>query len=180
MERLILSEKSYILMGLIPFEVNFEEIYKLKPLKKDFIKTFGKTVELPRYHRGFINDYKLPGDMITIQGDILSKDLQRLFDYANSLGVALFNQSLVNFYDNGESYIGFHRDTGTNCVFSASFGENRTFRITDQKTRLIVRDLIMNNNTFLIMCGDFQNEFFHEILRDSTVNKRLNVTFREI
>jgi alkylated DNA repair dioxygenase AlkB len=63
-------------------------------------------------------------------------------------------------------------------VFSASFGQERVFRIINKKTLNPVKDIIMKDRTFMIMCGDTQKEFLHTVLQDTTQNKRLNITFR--
>jgi alkylated DNA repair dioxygenase AlkB len=180
MERIDLTSNSFLLCGNIPFEVDFNSLYYLKPSVKDSITAFGKRIELPRYHRGFIKEYKLPGDLITIPGNDLPSELVPFLDFVNTLGIGTFNQCLMNFYDDGKMYIGFHTDSLHTPVFSASFGAPRIFRITDQKTRNVLMDIEVKDKSFLIMCGDFQKELFHEILQDSTNDKRINITFRQL
>ena len=180
MQRINLTNNSFLLRGDIPFVVDFNALYNLKPDSKDSITVFGKSIELPRYHRGFNKEYKLPGDLITIPGENLPSELQPFLEFVNTLGLGVFNQCLMNFYDDGEMYIGFHTDSVENPVFSASFGAPRIFRVTDQKNRNILLDIEVKDNTFLVMCGDFQKELFHEILKDSTKNKRINISFRQL
>lgn len=101
-----------------------------------------------------------------------------LINYANNLPKDLlgidenenFNQVLVNFYHDGTQYIAPHSDYGMKIVFSSSFGQERVFRI--------IKDIVMKDRTFMIMCGNTQKEFLHTILQDNSQNKRLNITFR--
>jgi alkylated DNA repair dioxygenase AlkB len=185
LERLILSEKSFILFGTLPNEilVDFDTIYNnLKPETRDVYTTLGIKYNIPRYQKAYMNDYSYPG--INLQGSILPQELIEIFNYANNLpkeqlGIdENFNQALVNFYDNGTQYIAPHADYNMKIVFSASFGQERVFRIINKKTLNPVKDIIMKDRTFMIMCGDTQKEFLHTVLQDTTQNKRLNITFR--
>lgn len=185
LERLDLSNKSFILFGSLPIEtvVNFDNIYNnLKPKIRDIYTTLGIKYNIPRYQKAYMNDYSYPG--INLQGGILPSELIEIFNYVNNLpkeqlGInENFNQALVNFYDDGTQYIAPHSDYGMKIVFSASFGQERVFRIINKKTFEIVKDIIMKDRTFMIMCGDTQKEFLHTVLQDSTQNKRLNITFR--
>lgn len=141
-------------------------------------------LDLIENHDQELNDYSYPG--INLQGETLPSELIDIFNYANNLPKELlginqnenFNQALVNFYDDGTQYIAPHSDYGMKIVFSASFGQERVFRIINKKTISIVKDIIMKDRTFMIMCGNTQKEFLHTILQDSTQNKRLNITFR--
>lgn len=186
LERLNLSEKSFILFGTLPetVMVNFDNIYNLKPDTRDVYTTLGIKYNIPRYQKAYMNDYSYPG--INLQGDILPTELIEIFNYANNLpkeqlGInenENFNQALVNFYDNGTQYIAPHADYNMKIVFSASFGQERVFRIINKKTLNPVKDIIMKDRTFMIMCGDTQKEFLHTVLQDTSQNKRLNITFR--
>jgi alkylated DNA repair dioxygenase AlkB len=190
LEKLELSENSFILLGELPDNVivNTTCIYKnLKPITRDEYTTLGKKNIVPRFQKAFLNDYNYPG--INIKGSIeLPEELYNIFNFANNLPKELlgidknenFNQVLINFYDNGTQYIAPHADYKMKIVFSASFGQERIFRILDKKTLSIVKDIITKDRTFMIMCGKMQKEFLHTILQDNTQNKRLNITFRII
>ena len=185
LERLNLSENSFILFGTLPNEivVDFENIYNLKPDTRDVYTTLGIKYSIPRYQKAFLNDYNFPGINV-IGSNTLPPELNDLFNFANNLPKELleinenFNQVLVNFYDNGTQYIAPHSDYGVKIVFSASFGQERIFRLINKKTFNIVKDITTKDRTFMIMCGDTQKEFLHTILQDTSQNKRLNITFR--
>jgi len=187
LERLNLSDKSFILFGILPDSVivNIDTIYNLKPKTRDVYSILGIKYNIPRYQKAYLNNYSYPG--INLQGDIiLPPELTDLFNFANSLSKDLlginenenFNQILINFYDDGTQYIAPHSDYGMKIVFSSSFGQERIFRIINKKTLQLIKDIITKDRTFIIMCGDMQKEFLHTILQDNSQNKRLNITFR--
>ena len=102
-----------------------------------------------------------------------------------SLGTS-FNGILVNSYINGEKYIGAHSDNesgldkgGRNMVVSIAYGAVRTFRIRDKETKKIVLDYPHTPGTLLVMEGDFQKEFTHEIpVQKKVKEERISLTFR--
>ena len=97
----------------------------------------------------------------------LSKSFKELLDKINTIFNLKFNGILVNFYRNGEKYIGKHSDDETNLtnegVIAISVGAERKFRIRDKKTKKIVLDIPTKNYEIIQMKGNFQKEFTHEI-----------------
>lgn len=99
-----------------------------------------------------------------------------------------FNQALVNYYMDGTHYIGKHSDDerqlkSDSPVFSASLGQERVFRIRYKTDGIIARDIPMEDGSFLMMCGDMQKEFTHEVpkvmgTKGALLKPRINVTFR--
>ena len=105
-----------------------------------------------------------------------------------------FNSCLVNKYRDGSDAIKPHRD----CIESfgeypviagISIGETRTFRVnkivynTDNtrslKTDTVYQDITLEDNSMLIMAGASQKYFTHEIIKDTTLNPRYSLTFRD-
>lgn len=93
---------------------------------------------------------------------------------------------LINWYDDGNHYIGKHSDDekqivpGSN-IYSFSFGSsNRIFRIRDKYNKLRpFIDLEMPHGTLIIMGGDMQKGYTHEVPKSKKVkDRRINVTFR--
>lgn len=93
-----------------------------------------------------------------------------------------FNSALLNLYQNGEEYVGNHSDKEVlpgHMVAGVAFGATRKFRIRDKMTGKIVLDVPHHAGNLLIMAGNFQNEFRHEIPVQKTVKSpRLSITFR--
>jgi len=97
-----------------------------------------------------------------------------------------FNHIMLNRYQSGEEYIGRHRDTKQNKVIaSLSLGAERTFIFTPGKKAVeqgaISKKLILQNGSLLIMQGDTQKYWKHEIPKEPKVKEgRISLTFRQI
>ena len=96
-----------------------------------------------------------------------------------------FNGILINHYEKGNNYIGAHSDNESGLdkkkkmVAALSFGAQRIFRIRNKKTKKIVHDFITEHNSLIVMSGNFQNEFTHEIpIQKKILEPRWSLTFR--
>lgn len=182
-----LNDKSWIITGRIPLTIqyNFDELWNLHPENHDKILMYGKEIEIPRYQSNYLKDYKFAGK--TFPGKLLPSQFQPFLDWANSLGFGLFNGVLINFYEN-KHYIGQHRDNTDNLVnrspiVSISLGEKRLFRIRKSENKTRVLDIEMRERDYIIMCGDMQKDYTHEIVKITgkkllNTGNRINVTFR--
>jgi alkylated DNA repair dioxygenase AlkB len=96
-----------------------------------------------------------------------------------------FNSVLVNWYRNGEDYVGWHADDepelGTQAVIaSLSFGCSRQFAYRAKK-QPDSGQLIVGNGTLLIMQAGFQQHWQHCVPKDLSVQEgRINLTFRRV
>lgn len=135
---------------------------------------------------GFFSDfsvgYRYSGQMAKSQS--LTPNLKTLLDYVNGMLSADYNAILVNRYADGTDYIGPHSDdetcldpVGVACI---SYGAGRKFRIRDKTTKKILLDYITNNNELLLMSGNFQKNFTHEIPVEKKIHEpRYSLTFRK-
>ena len=148
------------------------------------IKIFGKIAK-QRRSVGFFSDesigYKYSGKLMPAQ--ILTGGLKYLLEYINTKFGAMFNGILVNYYIDGNEYIGKHSDDEKNVdeigVIAISSGAIRKFRIRDKKTNQIINDIPTDPSKIIQMSGDFQKEFTHEIPVEKKVkNGRYSFTFR--
>ena len=97
-----------------------------------------------------------------------------------------FNGILVNRYINGEKYLSAHSDDengldkNNKMVVGLSYGPGiRKFRIRDKITKKIILDYDQQPGTLLVMAGEFQNEFTHEIpIQKKIKDERISITFR--
>lgn len=112
--------------------------------------------------------------------------LQNLLPLINkSLGTN-FNGILVNKYINGEKYLSAHSDDEKdldktkNIVAGIAYGPGiRTFRIRNKHTKKIVLDYQHKPCTLIVMEGNFQKEFTHEIPIQKKIKEcRISITFR--
>lgn len=116
----------------------------------------------------------------------LDSFLQEILDDVNYYLETSFNGILVNVYRNGEHYLSAHSDNergldkNRKMVAGISYGAVRTFRIRESKSRKIVLDLQPKPGTLIIMEGEFQREFLHEIPQQKKVKEeRISLTFRK-
>jgi alkylated DNA repair dioxygenase AlkB len=110
-----------------------------------------------------------------------------MIDLINKINIKLntdFNGILINKYKNGSDYIGAHSDDEKNLsknslVACISLGEERIFRIKNKINKEKI-DIITKSGQLLIMEGDFQKEFTHEIpIQKRKKNCRISLTFRK-
>ena len=95
-----------------------------------------------------------------------------------------FNGILINKYKDGNDYIGAHSDDEKNLsknssVACISLGEERIFRIKNKFSNEKI-DIINKSGQLLVMEGNFQKEFTHEIpIQKRKKNCRISLTFRK-
>jgi len=97
-----------------------------------------------------------------------------------------FNGILVNRYKNGEKYLSAHSDDENGLdkknkmVVGLCYGAGiRKFRIRDKITKKIVLDYDQQPGTLLVMQGNFQQQFTHEIpVQKKVKDERISITFR--
>ena len=181
-----LSDTSWILRGKIPntLPYNFEILWGLHPDEYAVIKMFDKFVKTPRYQQNYLKSYEFAG--VRNEALPLPVEFMPFFDWSNTLGFGTFDQALVNWYEDGLHYIGAHSDTEVvqkNTIMSISLGEIRTFRIRNKSTKQIVKDIEMTDKSYIVMGGNMQQEFTHEVVKvqgnkGKQMNRRINITFR--
>jgi alkylated DNA repair dioxygenase AlkB len=128
-----------------------------------------------------IEGYRYSGQLAPAQP--LPPCLAALLDGVNAMFQADFNGILVNRYRGGADTIGAHSDdekfldTG---VVAISWGESRTFRIRQRSDKKIIADIPTSSGTVMVMAGDFQKEFTHEIPAElKKKGVRVSFTFRK-
>ena len=182
-------QTTYSFLQKTQFE-NFELLEKCVNYIKDKleirpkIKIFGKDCRQNRNVGFFSNEvekYKYSNSYMEAQ--MLGESLNNLLTIVNQETKNNFNGILINYYENGNNYIGAHSDDeselGNNGVVSISYGSNRKFRIRDKKTKKIFKDIEVENGDMVHMGGKFQQEFLHEIPIQKRINeRRYSFTFR--
>lgn len=153
----------------------------------DKITLFGITHPLPRLH-SWVAD---PGCEYTYSKITLFRNewFKELFDIKERLNRELktsFNGCLLNLYRDGKDSNGWHSDDEKEMlegasVASVSLGELRRFDIKDKKSGSIICRKWLEPGSLLIMEGNFQRMFYHQIPKSlKRKNKRVNLTFREV
>jgi len=118
-----------------------------------------------------------------------------LLDFMTAVNNSLntqFNGILINYYRGGSDCLGSHADAEEDLFNGMVVGYTmmshngkRKFRIRDMHSQPIFdnslyKDIITKHNQLLIMGGDFQKEFKHEIPIEKTnqLAERLSITLR--
>lgn len=191
-----LDDGCYLVQGSLPagvFKDNFDELWKLHPVSQAKVKYYDKIVECPRWQQVYMRSYKFSG--MNHEAAPLPVLFQPYLEWSNKYlekhygdTWPMFNCVLVNWYENGLHYIGKHTDNEPQIIrgspiISLSLGQERVFRIRDIKTSKVVQDIEMPHNTYLVMGGNIQSQYTHEVPKVSgtkggTLGRRINITFR--
>jgi len=175
---------------IVPEEIQmdalmFEHIWNLHPEDYGTVKIYGKDIKTPRWQQTYGKDYKFSG--INHEAlPITDPYLQKLNEWVNNNSGLLFNQLLINWYQDGNHYIGKHSDNEKQLVpnspiYSFSFGQNRDFRIISKDNSLKPIKINLPSNSLIIMGGEMQTHFYHEVPKralSNCPNRRINITFR--
>lgn len=149
------------------------------------IMIYGKEVYQRRSIGFFSNNsigYKYSKRLVASKN--LTPLLSELLDYINNKFNSDYNGILINKYIDGNEYIGKHSDDETALsnagVVMISYGASRKFRIRNKETNEIIINIPTSNREILVMGGDFQKEFTHEIPIEKKVkDTRYSFTFRK-
>jgi alkylated DNA repair dioxygenase AlkB len=95
------------------------------------------------------------------------------------------NNCLINYYENGNSKMGFHSDQidildSNTGIAIISIGESRilTFRNIENPNNIIEYEL--TNGSLVYMTQDIQKEWQHAIPKTNTEKDRMSLTFRKL
>ena len=188
MQTLIKTEKSFL--NVYSCEEYSDIIQKCinevkdELLVKPPIQLYGKTVYQQRNIGFFSNEsigYYYSGQLA--KSKPLSIYTEELMKIINSRFGTKYNGILVNYYGDGNNYIGDHSDDEKNLdiggVISISYGAVRKFRIRDKLTKKIIMDIPTLSNSIIHMGGCFQSEFTHGIPIEKNIkDSRYSFTFR--
>jgi len=165
------------------FETLKDEIF----WKQEPIKLFGKTIMQPRL-TALYGDPNVPYGYsgIRMTSQPFSPALQVIKARIEPLAGVAFTHVLLNRYRDGKDSMGWHRDNekelGINPVIgSVSFGAARDFQFRLYKTKSEKRSLMLSHGSLLIMKGETQHHWEHQIPKRANVEgERINLTFRVI
>jgi alkylated DNA repair dioxygenase AlkB len=164
----------------------FDALWRLHPDERGSVRMFDRLIATPRWHQSYIRSYRFSG--VDHVGLPLPPVLEPLLAWARDATGTAFNQVLVNWYADGAHYIGPHSDDERDIVrgspiMSISFGQTRGFRVRRKDDSSVALDLDMPDGSYLIMGGQAQRHFTHEVPkvsgeRGAAMGRRINVTMR--
>lgn len=180
--------KSWIKQFSLPDDIKcspktFDELLSLKPADRGKVIVYGKEFDVPRWQKSFGRDYYFSG--VNHKADSIEHPyLKKLLNYVNEHSGKVYQGMLINWYMNGEEYIGFHSDDESQLVrgsdiYSFSFGETRDFVIKSKRNKEFKLSLPLENNTIIIMGGEIQKYYLHGVPKRLKVSEpRINITMR--
>jgi alkylated DNA repair dioxygenase AlkB len=168
--------------GLKLNDSEFEELWKLRPVDDQYIKIFNKMTKIPRKQQTYGISYCFSGvcfDALPIP-DIIKPFL----DYANKIEQGFFNMALVNWYNDGDDYIGFHSDDESQLInnspiYCFSYGCQRDFILKSKYLKDEKLKLTLENNSLVIMGGTCQKTHQHSIPKRKNKTRRISITLRQ-
>lgn len=155
--------------------IDFE--HKSIPLPR--LTSFHSTLQKVYKYSGIVN---MPKEMLPI----MNKLCEQFKEISSVLGVFDINapnSCLVNYYRNGNDYIGWHSDDEqktyiTNPIYSISLGDERVFQLRNKTTETIT-DIPLPDGSLLIMYGsELQIKYSHRVAKCKSDKPRINLTFR--
>ncbi len=111
--------------------------------------------------------------------------LQQLKQKIEASFSCTFNSVLVNYYRNGQDYVGWHSDDEAELgpsplIVSVSLGATRSFCFRRKKRPEVMGDILLHSGNLLIMRPEFQHYWQHSVPRDDQLHGRINLTFRYV
>jgi len=162
----------------------FERLWNSHPEKKGEGIIMGRTVEFPRWQQSYGQGYSFTG-MHHSALPITDPYMTQLLEWVCTHSGEPYKQILVNWYSDGNHYIGPHSDDERQLVpgssiYSFSYGQERDF-VIKSKDGTYRNVITMPNNSLLIMGGDMQKYYKHSVPKralSKCADKRINITFR--
>ena len=189
----VFSNDSWIERGTIPNNIHltndqYKELWDAHPAERHEIYIFNKYHKVPRWNQAYGIDYKFSGNVAKAKP--ITPLLQKYIDWVNDNELKQnrsggFNSILVNWYENGQHYIGWHSDDESELdtkapIYTISLGATRTFKIRDKKNTKNVTNYELDNNQFFIMGGNFQKYYHHHLpKRMKCMDSRISITLRK-
>lgn len=180
------SANDFIQYSLLPINLNsniLNELWDLRPSEPNKITMYGKTIDTPRRFKVYGKTYKFNG--MADEAEETIPDL--VLPYLNIINIMDngYNSVLINWYEDGGEYIGYHSDKTDHLVpdsniYGISFGSERIMRFKNKVDATTI-DYKLENNSIINMMGGCQSVFQHSIIQTKKVcGKRISLTFRKI
>ena len=185
-----LNKEIHVIPNFIEIEESntiFNTLLKETPWQHDEIVVFGKKHLQPRL-TALYGDKKtsLSYSNIKMLPHNWTPLLQNLKQKVETFCQTNFNVVLLNYYRNEGDGNGWHSDNenelGKNpTIASLSFGASRVFQMKHKEDKLLKRNLILEHGSLLVMQGNTQEFWKHQIPKSSkAIGPRINLTFRTI
>ncbi|EGG20155.1 hypothetical protein DFA_07275 [Cavenderia fasciculata] len=150
------------------------------------IKMYGKEIFIPRLQSWMSSPTDNPPSLFQKQpAREWSVPMLHLKHQLESLLGQTFDYVLINYYRDGNDYIGYHSDgeakkEAFNVIASVSLGTTRRFILRNNKDNKEKVEYSLNNGSLLVMDRDTQSTWKHQVPKQPKVlTPRINLTFRK-
>jgi len=163
-------------------------LWEQRPIDKQYCKIYGKDVEIPRRHKTYGKKYSFNGSVneeIEPFNELINKVVMCIKEKYHLNEIEMPNSCLINWYENGEEYIGYHSDDERNLqkgksIFIVSLGSERIIKFKG-KSDCKVTDILLESNSLLVMKGTTQKTHKHSLPKIRSVSKRrISLTLRSV
>ena len=179
--------------GKLDFELTdkqISELWSLKPTERTTYKIFNNVGKTPRFHKNFGVKYDFSNMNVEFSEEI-PEILGIFLKYVNNIEnkrseteFEEYNGILVNWYPEGNDYIGYHSDDEKGLdgnIWTISLGGTRKFKL-QSKNRTDKDDYSFDvkNGDIIVMCdSDTQKFYKHSITKTKKkVEPRISITIR--
>jgi alkylated DNA repair dioxygenase AlkB len=177
------DEEVFVEVNCPHTDSDIDELWKYKPQEKQFCHFYGKDIELPRKMLTLGKTYNFNGSNPSC-GEIDD------FGYLSKCILlaepqSIYNSCVINFYEDGNEYIGYHRDrtngmSKDSTIVISSFGETRTLRLQHIASKETF-DLLLPHGSRFEFSQHFNNRYKHMIVKSKKIKeKRLSITYRNM
>lgn len=163
----------------------FEQLASTIAWEHDVVKIFGKTHITKRKVAWYAQEpltYKYSGMVKTAH--IFTPILLEIKNLVEQTTNMQFNAVLLNFYQNGEEYMGWHSDderemAENSSIASVSLGAPRRFQFKHKETAIKIETTLQNGS--LLLMGPYTQQYWVHRLPPATkiTAPRINLTFRQ-
>jgi len=165
----------------------FNELWDIHPTERGEVIIYGKKMKTPRWQQSYGRDYYYSGMLHKALPINKHWFLECILEWVKDHSGKPYEQILINWYENGNDYIGAHSDDEKQLVqnsdiYSFSFGQKRDFVVKAKaKDDPFKKTMELFDNSLIIMHGDMQKHYHHLVPKraiSKCLGHRINITFR--
>jgi alkylated DNA repair dioxygenase AlkB len=170
----------------IETDVLFRALAKEVDWKQDEVVMFGKRITMRRLSAWYGDrPFEYTYSQVSRQALPWTKTLAEIKSEVEKISGETFNSCLLNFYHDGDDYMGWHSDDEPELdpnasIASVSLGAERKFAFKHKRSKETV-STFLKNGSILLMKPPTQEHWLHTLRKSKKVSEgRINLTFRTV